>query len=386
VLGSIPVVWDYDTPDGTICSACGKHSEDVDGFCFSCNGQKTLGSKLPDAACVNFTDSRGDYELLPGVFVTLLDKGEEPLSGNVFALSPNPCFPTWRLNTHVPENKTFEEIAENSVTNGLGKAFLAYVKIDVDNLGRIFEEGFKTDSFTISRYVSLSRNLHYFFNSFTRHLLETKYPDAYTVLSGGDDVFIILPWNQAVYLVRDLEKAFKLYCCNNETFHFSAGISVARNKEPFAIVNQRASQALDSFAKAVPGKNAVSYFDVTMKPDELSSFISEYERFYSFISLNPADEKPLSSSFVYRLFGYVCDAFYQQTEIGSKTGMAKKLSAQANLRYDIARNVLTKESLRQCDKDAVNYLLERFNNYRSEKELALFKTLLIHTMYNVRKE
>lgn len=381
---------------GKVCSACGMNSvqsEDDEKKCLTCESQIRLGRELPSAGYIVFSKDKQSSicELLPNLYLSLVSKEDEPISGNIFSLNDHDeTYQAWRLNMYVPEDNTFEDIARSAVfEDSTGKPFLGYLKLDVDNLGRIFEEGLtksegkEIGEMTISRYVSLSRCLHYFFNVYVHDLLEKEYPSTYTVISGGDDVFVILPWNQAIELTARLKKEFSKFCCDNSDLHFSAGIVVADDHEPFAFANTRANEALDLQAKGVKGKDSLSYFGVCFTKQQTETFLSEYKELSSYVSRTPKDGKPLSSGFIYRLYSYVNDAL---CEDDTKLGKSRRYGAYSKLRYDLARNVLANGNADQkCREQVTNFILNHFDNFNTSDDLKRFRVLLIHTMYNFRK-
>ena len=88
---------------------------------------------------------------------------------------------------------------------------LGILKADVDNLGTIFSFGIKNK--TISKVASLSRQLNYFFSLYLPYLLKNnkKYKNIYTVFAGGDDLFLIGPWNIIIDFSKELNEEFRLY-------------------------------------------------------------------------------------------------------------------------------------------------------------------------------
>jgi len=365
-----------------VCKACGKQSAGIeDGFCKLCESQKTLGAQLPRRLLVVFSSKGGTYHILPGMFLSFLDEAKADDEGVFSIKGVDPRYPMWRLNTHVPEENTFEDIARQAIKDGKGKPFLGYVKIDVDGLGSIFHDGFSVNEYSLSRYVSLSRMLHHFFNVYMRSLLETKYPYAYTVLSGGDDVFIILPWNQAISLVCDVRKKFSEFC-QNPSFHFSAGIVVAGAKEPFAFVNEKANEALEGQAKEFPGKNAVSYFGVCFSPNDLERLQQDAMHMESLVSCNGDDGKPVTFGFLYRLLAYVEDRLVPGQEA---TVLQRKYSTFAKLRYDIARNLDPRNKKNpERYQDAIKFVLDHFDDFKDENGLRQFKVMLVQVLYSLR--
>jgi len=251
------------------------------------------------------------------------------------------------------------------------------VKIDVDNLGKTFRDGIASEIYSLSRYVTLSRMFHAFFNIYVPHLLEEEYPYAYTVLSGGDDVFIIMPWNEAFDFVHTLQGKFKEFCQNNPEIHFSSGIAIAHPSEPFSIVNGRANDALDKKAKETEGKNCIAYFDgVCFSPTDAEAFLENKDRIMGYVE---DKECSVDSSFIWRMMNYV------DSRIGAKKN-AKAYGAFASIRYDLARNFLDDgKDKNQNNVDAAKFFLDKFDNYKKEKELKQFSTLLKHIYYLSRK-
>ncbi|MCK9330651.1 MAG: type III-A CRISPR-associated protein Cas10/Csm1, partial [Candidatus Cloacimonetes bacterium] len=255
---------------GGRCAACGIRTADDGEFCTTCRSEIDLGARIPDSRFVSFEKDSGEgSRITKNYSVVLSDRSRsDRLCYSLKTVEDS--LPLWRLNTYTPD-KDFTEIAEGAVSDdGKGKPFLAYVKLDVDNLGEIFIDGLPSKLYSISRYVALSRLFHNFFNVNVREMLRNSYEDAYTVISGGDDVFIILPWNKAVGLVSDLNNQFKTYCCENPSIHFSAGIVVTGATTPFALVNRKTNEALDDGAKKREGKNCVEYFGQLFSFDELN--------------------------------------------------------------------------------------------------------------------
>nr|MBC8485056.1 type III-A CRISPR-associated protein Cas10/Csm1 [Bacteroidota bacterium] len=85
----------------------------------------------------------------------------------------------------------FEDLADKN-----GK--LAYLKLDVDNLGKLFIEGFKRDEEdkekpSLSRMSVLSKMLRMFFEGYLPYCIKQKGLEdkIYIVFSGGDDTFFI---------------------------------------------------------------------------------------------------------------------------------------------------------------------------------------------------
>ena len=90
---------------------------------------------------------------------------------------------------------------------------LGVLKADVDYLGMIMSCGLEKRRFTISRLATLSRQLNYFFALYLPCFLDQdqRFQNVYTVFAGGDDLFLIGPWNRMYELSMELNDNFKSY-------------------------------------------------------------------------------------------------------------------------------------------------------------------------------
>jgi len=167
--------------------------------------------------------------------------------------------------------KTFAHIASKALNqNPDGKKHQGIVAIgvlmsDIDNLGALFGYDLKEDRYTISRIATLSRQLNFFFTLYLPHLLANteEFRDVYTVFAGGDDLFLIGPWNRLADLAAHLRQRFAAYCCQNPDIHFSAGITVHK---PHVPVERLAKDAEESLAAAKnAGRNSITAFNATVK-------------------------------------------------------------------------------------------------------------------------
>jgi len=181
--------------------------------------------------------------------------------------------------------KTQEELIE-SVKNGLPKTFLhlakkalnftgktgqicgiealGVLKADVDNLGLLFSCGLPQDRQSLSRTATLSRQLNFFFAVFIPFKLkiEPAFKEIYTVFAGGDDLFLIGPWNKIISFASFLQKSFAQYVCNNPEITISAGITVEKPDEPVYSISWQAEEALHS--SKTGGRNALTLFGETV--------------------------------------------------------------------------------------------------------------------------
>ena len=143
-----------------------------------------------------------------------------------------------------------------------GEIALVTLKGDIDNLGALFQQGMEKPTF--AKMASLSRQINAFFSLWLPWFCEhgrdeqgiARYRNTYTVFAGGDDFFLIGPWESTLALATELREKFAAYVVN-ESITFSAGLTMAHPKTPVRQLARSAEHALDA-AKSQPNKNAVT--------------------------------------------------------------------------------------------------------------------------------
>ena len=151
-----------------------------------------------------------------------------------------------------------------------GVEALGVLKADVDRLGVLMSCGLPRKRFTISRLATLSRQLNAYFSLYLPHFLKTDpmYSDVYTVFAGGDDLFLIGPWNRMTDLALTLRNSFSDYVCHNPEIHFSAGVTVHKPHTPVEHIAETAEHALNA-AKAA-GRNRFTQFSETVEWNDMA--------------------------------------------------------------------------------------------------------------------
>jgi len=168
------------------------------------------------------------------------------------------------------EIKNFDELGESS--NGIKK--IAVLKMDVDDLGKIFSKGLPKDRRTLSRYATLSRFMNHFFKNCIRLIAERdgqildilknrKLPKLFkdrnernivVVYSGGDDLFIVGAWNDVFEIAFEIRELFGEYVGWNPNITISAGFAIFDPKYPLyrmaKITSDRLEDAKDEGTKA----------------------------------------------------------------------------------------------------------------------------------------
>lgn len=374
--------------EGKRCSACGIRIGGEDGLCEECRKQMTFGGKLPNESSIYFTLSEcsDGIEILPSVRISFGCGGENDLTYALpFKNKVKEHYPVWRINMHAP-NMEFADIAKKSLIKikdenrsaVYGNPLLAYIKIDVDNLGEIFIGGMKKESYSLTRYTTLSRMLSQFFSMHVASILdEEKFVDTYTIINGGDDIFIVLPWTKAIPFLLRLKKDFSLFCSCNKRMHFSAGVAIEGKNTPFSKCNRNAEDA-EHQAKHYEGKNCVSIWNHVYSFDSLSLLYEKIERLRSFCDFqNPI----ISKSFVYRNYLYmeewICDDKHPE----------RKYEVIPKFRYDLAR---TYERMKSDERreEAIKFFMDGFNSVvvsPGELEAKMYRDALVTVIYERRE-
>ena len=131
--------------------------------------------------------------------------------------------------TRIP---TFEELCHKSDTDNAFKR-LGVLRMDVDNLGRIFQAGINPQYTSLSRYATLSRSLDYFFSGYLNEIWrETDPSKSIIIYSGGDDLFIVGSWEKTVEIAKRIREDFRKYTCNNPNLTISGGVALLSPKFP----------------------------------------------------------------------------------------------------------------------------------------------------------
>jgi CRISPR-associated protein Csm1 len=172
----------------------------------------------------------------------------------------------------------FEALAELST----GAKRLGILKADVDRLGLIMGTGLSDDENqkglrpTLSRIASLSSNLDLFFagwlNQICRNTFnvwkksskhdwlqnETVSGAFYIIYSGGDDLFLVGPWDAVLLLAKQINDEFQRFCGYNPALSISAGFVQVKPRYPVQKFAELVSNA--ELAAKNGGRNRLCLF------------------------------------------------------------------------------------------------------------------------------
>ncbi len=264
--------------NGGLCDSCQKNGgplrsvrDKMVPICDRCNEDQEVGKILPRSKYVAFYEGEdGCFSLPFGTFelidepVKLWGKPYMVFSMDGFAnVSGSIPFVSGFRARYVPHDRngnifTFEELAQKAQ----GRQSLAYLKSDVDNLGFIFGFGFKRDGeadwTSISRITTLSRSLDLFFSGYFDTLLQSQFPDVYTIYSGGDDLVCLGPWDKVVTLALRLRERFREYSCENPAWTMSSGIALVGARTPVLTAVEHSDRLLD-VSKEIRGEKILPF-------------------------------------------------------------------------------------------------------------------------------
>lgn len=183
------------------------------------------------------------------------------------------------------ENKeimTFEKLStrNNEIKDKdetLSYVLAATLRMDVDNLGTIFSQGFdrknKAENIrTLSRTVALSRQFNLFFGGYLNKIAERW--NIYITYSGGDDLFVVGSWINIIGFALQVKKDFTRFACDNPYITISGGIYLHKTSFPIGRAAQFAGEAESKAKNKKKDKNCISIFDREFGWTEFEDFLN----------------------------------------------------------------------------------------------------------------
>lgn len=245
-----------------VCESCQRElTDEGQEYCPNCAMQTEIGGRLPRTRYISYYRGKkeGAYHIYGDYWIGLwpeFRKDEAFLTEQINGTSlPEqtkgaPVKIRYMAN-HIPiddedgDVMTFNDMAE--VSRGMKR--LAVLKADVDTLGYIFADGLRIGERhfgTISRVNTMSRFLEIFFSGYVNRLIsqEKEYRNVYSVFSGGDDLFLIGPWDVIPRLAVTICKDFRNFTAQNPALTISAAVSVFQTKEHIANMAELSEQSL----------------------------------------------------------------------------------------------------------------------------------------------
>ncbi|GIV39384.1 MAG: hypothetical protein KatS3mg033_1184 [Thermonema sp.] len=285
---------------------------------------------------------------------------------------------------------SFEELAKSSYNEdeGLSYPLLGVLRMDVDNLGALFEIGLGEKA-SVLHTAALSRELALFFSHYINYLAE-KF-DVYVLYAGGDDAFVVGSWYNILHFTCRLRRRFASFCCENRDLTFSAGIFFCHDRFPVPKFAELAAQAEEA-AKSEPAlgasasdaavKNAVSVFGVVMKWELYAQMLSFAQTLLEHTATQEetgAKEGKLSRSMVHRILQIIKSSFTNTYEVNV---MALQRN-MTGLHYWFARKGYTHDVIEKAEADVVKEVIKVILSAFREREL--LRAYVLPTSYVVLK-
>lgn len=321
-------------------------------------------------------------------------------SFNVYSFENDINFPIKPVNNYIPnengKNLLFEEIADSSCKNTnlsfydksfqildysfledekikeqnlmLGRKLLGVLRADVDKMGLIFSYGFddkdlKKSSLTISRYFTLSRLFNAFFGIYLKNLITSNanFKNIYTVYSGGDDLFLIGPWDVIIDFAITMQEKFKSFTCNNDSVNISAAVCFFKPDFPVKRFAEQTGKVLDEKTKSSQTKIKKSFKQDLNNHNSKNEYGNKINVFNIAVNWNKAKEllndglylelevkknlftgqSKLNKSFLNRFLAYykMHKDFYDESNVSYKD-KSELLKYKALFAYDVGRNIV----------------------------------------------
>lgn len=244
-----------------------------------------------------------------------------------------------QINNKVP--KTFSHIAKKALNftdtpnKFAGIEALGVLKADVDNLGLIFACGLRRNS--LSRLATLSRQMNSFFSIYLPYFLSKRddFKNIYTVFGGGDDLFLIGPWNRIVEFAIFLNDSFNRYVCKNNGITISLGISVNKPGEPICNISERAEKALK--LSKMNNRDSITLFEETTKWHDFKELADIKTKIEGWLN-----NKSINNAMLFK-FNTFSNMAKQEKELKTQEGIEMEelecLKWRAKFKYNLVRNV-----------------------------------------------
>ena len=351
-------VFEIETKDNAhLCKTCNKRFKNdtsSDTACEFCNIFIKLGEKLAKAESIQITNNTkgevpiyGDYFVEFKSFINIDSQivyditNDEEFRG----------YAKWALRSYVKfseHEKRVEEFAELALEscNGgsVGVKALMSLKGDVDNMGKFLKDK-KIDSFAKFNFVS--RLIDYFFSVKVSQMMDGK--NLYTVFAGGDDFFIIGAWDEVIEIAKEIRAEFLAFVAECKLTVSMGGVMFKPSK-PINYITHLSEEALE-YAKALEGKDGISFFDDSVKWDDYLDDLGLFEEL---------ENANVNTAFTYRLLEFI--------------EMSKKVKYEGDIPSTIWKSKLNYSFNRNMDKKHISLLVtvdEMIEKYPKEAKMKI---------------
>lgn len=273
------VVPEVPTDSCCVCHCSMEASSAEGGVCRTCIDMRNIGQGLKTARYIVMSDTatalaRAYTMSICGKYLWFCAEEPKITTDGCFVWSLNSTDfirlvansrPTGRLLNGAPlivgGNHTFDRDErdlqfDDIAKRGEGVPRLGVLRMDVDNLGRIFREGlnnyrhgkaYDDDRFhSMARITTLSWQLAYFFGGMVPQSMNSR-PEwqgkSTVVYAGGDDLFVLGAWHTVPEMAMEIQRQFARFCCHNPVFSLSGGMVVTDGKFPIYKSAEMAGEA-----------------------------------------------------------------------------------------------------------------------------------------------
>lgn len=227
------------------------------------------------------------------------------------------------------EMPTFEEMCNKHIAKDAFKR-LGVLRMDVDNLGQIFQQGILPERATLSRYAALSRSFDYFFSGYLNTIWKENFPEqSFIIYSGGDDVFIVGSWEITIKIAERIRNDFKQFTCENPVFSLSGGIAIVSPKYPI----MKGAEESDGEEKRAKGhqnfgqtKNSVSFMGMPLNWEREFPQVQSLKD--EIVAANAKNQLP--KSFISKILSHLANAEMENHKI-------KAIKTYWMITYDLSR-------------------------------------------------
>ena len=272
----------------TACQQCYGETSNPTGQCDHCKKTEAIGRRLGQVLVFRGSSGASLPRVVPsnialppplgtGACYALVVASSLQSDTGIFLDTHLQDFKEWvnhlqngRVLVYWPVAATPPVVFENLANRNPSVPMLAVLRADVDNLGKVFEQGLPAQHQTLSRLSALSRSLRDFFCGYVPNKIMSKWgQDVHIVFSGGDDVFIVGAFYRIPEVANFLRSELCAYACDNPSLTMSAGIEVQKPNSPILLTARRALDAEQEAKQFRPQKNAVCLFGTPLSWEEL---------------------------------------------------------------------------------------------------------------------
>lgn len=296
-------------------------NQDVEGNTYLKNrldAKKNMHLSIPGTGIHHYlfdqlelTNNQADFRNITSVDVSNVRRINNTNFEDITSLKGNRCTYGYQFYggnqqaTKGDKNRTFEELC---VVNNKGDTtYLGVLRMDVDNLGKIFKEGLSPEHRSFAAYSTLSGQLDWFFSGYLNTIRnDPEFKDYVNIIySGGDDVFAVGRWDKVILFSKKIRGEFKSYCGGRDDVSISAGISIVGEKFPIRLAAAEAGKLEDKskeFKKInsdITSKNAISFFGQTIGWEKEFGEVEKIKAQFMRFCTQP--NKPLSKAILHQL-------------------------------------------------------------------------------------